>query len=107
MHLAIVHQEKVKVKKEPNSFENEPNFGGKTEVYRCEPCDSSFESQITLDQHNRSYHKKDKQFTCELCDCNFSQKGCLKSHVASVHEQKKSFKCEICDYSCSKKNFSS
>ena len=45
MHLAIVHQEKVKVKKEPNSFENEPNFGGETEVYRCEPCDSSFESQ--------------------------------------------------------------
>ena len=54
MHLSIVHKEKVKVKGEPKSFESEPNLGSETEVYRCEPCDSSFETKIIFDQHNRN-----------------------------------------------------
>ena len=96
MNLAIVHKEK----EEPMSFENEPNIAIINILYRCEPCNSSFETQIILDQHNSSYHKKDKLFLCDICERNFSHKGSLKLHVLSVHKENKPFKCEICDYSC-------
>ena len=104
MPLAIVHKEKVRIKEEPKSFENEPNFGKETEVYRCELYVSSFETQLILDEHNTSCHKEDKRFNCEICDYSFSQKGSLKLHIASIHEGKKPFKCDICDYSCSRKS---
>ena len=42
MNLAIVHKEK----EEPMSFENEPNVDIINILYRCEPCNSSFETQI-------------------------------------------------------------
>ena len=103
MHLSIVHKEGLKIKVEPKSLENYPIQGTETEVYRCEPCKSNFETKMILDQHNTFYHKNDKVFKCEISDYNFSQKGSLKSHVASIHEGKKPFKCKMCDYNSPKK----
>ena len=72
MHLSIVHKEKVEVKKEPKSLENELNLCITKILYRCEPCDSIFETKMILDQHNSSSHKKDKLFNCEICDYSFA-----------------------------------
>ena len=100
MNLAIVHKEKV----EPMSFENEPNIGIMNILYRYEPCNSSFETQIILDQHNSSWHRKHELFHCDICDYSFSRKGSLKLHVFSVHEKNKPFKCDICNYSSLQKS---
>ena len=75
MHLSIVHKENVEIKEEPKSFENEPNFASEPEVYRSEPCHSSFETKTILIQHNSSYQGENKPFNCEICDYHSSLKS--------------------------------
>ena len=126
-HFEPIHEkkklfkERVQIKEEPKSSENETNLVLEKVLYRCGICDSILETKIILDQHyNASYHET--LFTCEKCEYSFSQKGNLKLHVESVqegkkptkndgekhidsvHEKKRPFKCEICNKHFLKRN---
>ena len=78
MHLSIVHKERVDIKEELSSFENEPNLGIEMVLLRCEPCDSSFETKTILDQHNSSYHEENRPLKCDICNYIFSKRSSLK-----------------------------
>ena len=81
MHLSIIHKETVDIKEDLSSFKKEPNLSIEMVLFICEPCDSSFETKMILEQHNSSYHKENKPFKCDVCNYSFSKKSSLKLHV--------------------------
>ena len=89
MHLSIVHKESVDLKEETLIYGNKPSLPKEQVLFQCNSCDSKFETEINLNQHNLSDHKKTKLFKCDLCDYSSSQKGNLKIHFVSGHEEKR------------------
>ena len=56
---------------------------GERLAYKCELCDYSCLTQITLEEHIR-IHTGETPFECELCDQKFARKYKLKNHLLSL-----------------------
>ena len=111
-HLSLVHGKTIKVKKEPESSEENVEES-KMKVkdssvlekrHKCDICDYFFITKQSLKGHIESVHEGKKPFNCKICDKDFTQKGALNIHVARIHEGKKPFECKICDTSFAIKN---
>ena len=106
-HLALVHGEEIKVKKE--SMIKEENFEQLKQsekqfekpYYKCHypiifdfghflNCSAAFPTKSQLNRHVTLVHEGKK-------------KPLLKEHMKSVHEGKKAFQCNICDASFARK----
>ena len=109
LHLTLVHEQEIEVKKEPTTCEG--NFGElrqNEKVFsdhinhkvdkslKCDNCNSFFRSQQNLKQHIESVHEGKKPFKCNICDSCFTRNGSLKTHNSAVHGGKKPFQCKTC-----------
>jgi len=61
------------------------------EKYRCNICDTKFNSKPHLESHISGIHKKEciknENFECKLCSKLLSSKASLENHVSSIHEK--------------------
>ena len=101
-HLALVHGEEIKVKKEPVIKEEKFDEFQQSEKqfekhFKCNNCSVAFPTKPRLNRHVTAVHEGKKPFQCSICDSSFAEKGSLKKHIASVHEGKKPFQCNTCD----------
>ena len=62
----------------------------------CEKCESRFDSDQDLEEHNRDNHEATK-VACMLSGNDYDGKGNLKHHTESVHGTKQYNKCEFCE----------
>ena len=60
-----------------------------TKTFRCNICILIFQSQGSLNIHNKAVHESHKYHKCDSCGKSFSQAGNLKTHVDSVHNKQK------------------
>ena len=95
-HLALVHGEEIKVKKEPTIKEEkidelQPSEKEFEKPYKCNNCSVAFSKKSRLNRHVTTVHEGKKPFECDICKSSFSQKGNLKIHIATVHDGKKTF----------------
>ncbi|HET6822249.1 MAG TPA: C2H2-type zinc finger protein [Anaerolineales bacterium] len=52
--------------------------------YRCDECGATFNSEVALEQHNRTTHSR---FTCEACGQTFSSERELEEHNTQMHPE--------------------
>ena len=103
-HLALVHGEKIVVKKEPmikeENFEelqqsekelSYPITHVLDKSFQCDKCNTFFKSKRNLKRHMDSVHEGKKPFQCNTCDARFARKSILNRHLDSVHKGKKPF----------------
>ena len=65
------------------------------EVYspsKCEKCEQSFTSELTLKEHVEATHKK---FTCEHCNYSDFKEVNVENHMVTLHSE---FKCHLCNF---------
>ena len=75
-----VHKEKVEIKEEPKSCENEhiESMHEEKQTFECEMCSK----KVNMKQHAARVHEKKKAFKCEICYKDFSLKQHMTTHVA-------------------------
>lgn len=109
-HIATIHKlpqtsiELIKIDNDQNDNSN-PNDGIKTEenphnqLYKCDSCESHFESHEILKHHVDTIHKVLDEMIhrneCIECGAKFITENLLKKHLGSIHGQKQ-FSCQIC-----------
>ena len=96
-HLALVHGEEIKVKKEPTIKEEKIEELRQSEKesekpLECNNCSDAFSTKSRLNRHVTTVHGGKKPFECSTCDATFAQNSDLKKHKASVHEGNKILK---------------
>ena len=64
--------------------------------YTCNQCDQQFTHQSSLTTHIQSIHEGVK-CACNLCDQQFTLQSSLTAHIQSIHEGVK-YACNQCDY---------
>jgi len=69
--------------------------------FKCEKCDSKFNTNGNLKDHVKSVHNKIKDFECDLCNHKCSSNSNLKRHIKHVHDKIKDFECDLCNHKCS------
>ena len=89
-HLALVHGEEIKVKKEPMIKEEKIEELQQSEKesekpYECNNCSAAFARKSCLNRHVTTVHEGKKPFECNNCDASFTRKTSLSAHIASVH----------------------
>lgn len=52
--------------------------------YKCEECGATFNSEMALEDHNRSMHSR---YKCEACGQIFSSEGELQTHNRIAHPE--------------------
>ncbi len=96
-------------KAEPHSTaETTRKASGRRKQHKCDICDASFTSSISLKHHLRQHSKK-KGFVCSICNKGFGSSRQLHKHETSKHADAKQseggeqerhvenpFKCTIC-----------
>ena len=109
-HIATIHKlpqtsiELIEIDYDQNDNSN-PNDGIKTEenpesqLYKCDSCESHFESHEILQHHVDTIHKVLDEMIhrneCIECGAKFITENLLKKHLGSIHGQKQ-FSCQIC-----------
>ena len=104
LHLFLVHGEEIKVKRKPQICEeqsektpekvcSDPDVETR---FKCDICDSFFQTKVNLKEHIKSVHEEKKPFHCNICGADFTKKQNMNRHIASIHEGKKPFHCNIC-----------
>jgi uncharacterized protein YlaI len=64
---------------------------------RCIPCDRSFDSDESLQQHKRE--SPTHTFDCRTCDRHYGNEQALQQHLRDSPVHAPSFDCEDCDRS--------
>ncbi|KAF7286019.1 hypothetical protein GWI33_008322 [Rhynchophorus ferrugineus] len=74
---------------------HDPNF--KKVVYKCEKCDSSFDTERNRKRHILKWHRDcpRKEFICDLCGKVLVNLESFKIHILG-HNGAKPFECEYC-----------
>lgn len=69
-------------------------------VYFCGLCDKEYEYKKYLDDHVRSFHKKERNRQCPICHRCFYHRD-IKKHIEHVHGEKR-ISCKVCGklYTC-------
>lgn len=72
----------------------------KRKVHFCGHCDKDYEYKKHLDDHIRSFHKKERNRECPICHRFFYHRD-IKKHIEHVHGER-NIVCGICNkrYSC-------
>ena len=61
-------------------------------IFKCDNCDSKFESFKKLKEHMSEHDTQSENIKCDECDCEFNEKWKFNAHI-KTHENK----CEVCD----------
>ena len=68
----------------------------KEKPFKCNICDTAFQSQITLTKHIQRVHEKQQDFGCDQCGKKFFEKHDLNRHL-KVHEKASLVPpCDVC-----------
>ena len=66
--------------------------------YKCDRCESKFQSPTLLAVHVRDvHHNFTESFPCEYCAQMYDTPKRLKGHVDTVHKNRYTYKCGECD----------
>ena len=65
--------------------------------YKCDLCDSAFNTKDELEKHQTKVHEGKKPFQCSICSTCFMTKSILINHIITIHEKLIKYKCNICD----------
>ena len=78
LHLSLVHGEKIEVKNEtiickenvqdPQMSKGRLSNDIVEKQFKCDICDSFFQTKQTLKRHIQSIHTKEKPYLCNICD---------------------------------------
>lgn len=79
---------------------NKSNQRVKRKIHFCGLCDKEYEYKKHLEDHVRSFHKKERNRQCSICSKFFYHRD-IKKHIEHVHGEKK-VKCGVCGklYTC-------
>lgn len=69
----------------------------------CAMCMSCFPDKLTLDKHNRIYHRSLSQYKCVVCLKSFSKRSRLNRHFLS-HTGERAHQCTYCSKRFSQKS---
>ncbi|XP_064608172.1 zinc finger protein Xfin-like [Liolophura sinensis] len=79
-----------------NSFESiEAHSNQKHKRYLCDYCGKSFTAKPNRDRHVR-YHTGERPYRCELCKQSFFRGDDLKYHRTTRHSSHKPHRCTVC-----------
>ncbi|KAG5683263.1 hypothetical protein PVAND_012554 [Polypedilum vanderplanki] len=72
----------------------------KKKLQYCPLCTKEYDYKKQLNDHIRSFHKKERNTQCDICNRKFYHRD-LKKHIEHVHGEK-TLTCEVCGrkYSC-------
>ena len=70
--------------------------------FRCQDCESIFNSKQALWYHTKSKHEGVK-YACNQCDYEATQQWHLTTHIQSLHEGVK-YTCNVCDQQFTQKS---
>ncbi|XP_072023495.1 uncharacterized protein [Amphiura filiformis] len=76
--------------------------GYKRKTYKCEKCETKYDSNYQRDIHMREAHTGEEIFKCTNCGKKFLQESELSQHVETGCE---SLRCEECDKLFTRKSF--
>ena len=78
---------------------------------KCPTCRKEFTAKVSLNNHMKYVHSKQKKHSCVVCETKFKQKRDMSVHMKHVHgfnmskamhgnfEDQEMFKCDMCDSS--------
>lgn len=79
---------------------NPKNRKSRKKLHYCPLCSKEYDYKKQLNDHIRSYHRKERDTECPVCKRKFYHRD-LRKHIQHVHGEKK-ISCEICGkmYTC-------
>jgi len=93
---SIFDKEDISLSNQECKIEGNLEYISGDKIYKCELCESSYETRPGLITHTRAKHEG-LRYSCNKCEYRATQLGGLKRHQEAKHKGKR-YSCNYCDY---------